>query len=146
MTNYVSKASNMKSTTTEMVQAQALKYTVIKTREQYDRYCLDLEQLLAESPEKEDEIELLTLLIEKWDETQSPTPEQDPIQLLFALMKANDLMAKDLAEILELTKGTVSKILNYQKGLSKQSIRKLSQHFKISQAAFNRPYPLKANA
>ena len=45
-------------------------------------------------------------------------------------------------DILDLSKGTISKILNYQKGLSKDTIRKLSDYFKINQEAFNRPYKL----
>ena len=47
-----------------------------------------------------------------------------------------------LVEILILSKGTVSKILNYRKGLSKETIRKLSIYFKVSQDLFNRPYKL----
>ena len=61
-------------------------------------------------------------------------------------MEENSLKPKDLVEILELSKGTVSKILNYHKGLSKETIRKLSQYFKISQEAFNRPYRLESHA
>ena len=57
-------------------------------------------------------------------------------------MEDHRLKAKDLAEILGLTKGTVSKILNYQKGFSKETIRILSNRFKLRQDAFNRPYPL----
>ena len=33
-------------------------------------------------------------------------------------------------------------MLNYKKGLSKQVIRKLADHFKVRQEAFNRPYKL----
>jgi len=69
--------------------------------------------------------------------------DSDPIEILKAIMDEHDLKAKDLVTILELTKGTVSKILNYQKGLSKDTIRKLSDYFKVSQEAFNRPYRLK---
>ena len=58
-------------------------------------------------------------------------------------MEDHSLKAKDLASILNLTKGTVSKILNYQTGLSKDTIRKLSDRFKLNQEAFNRPYKLK---
>ncbi len=58
-------------------------------------------------------------------------------------MEGNNLKATDLNKILSLSKGTVSKILNYQKGLSKETIRKLSKHFHVSQEAFNRPYKLK---
>ena len=57
-------------------------------------------------------------------------------------MVDHNLKAKDLVNILELSKGTISKILNYQKGLSKDTIRKLSSYFKVSQEAFNRPYKL----
>ena len=58
-------------------------------------------------------------------------------------MADHNLRAKDLIAILGLSKGTISKILNYQKGLSKETIRKLADYFKISQETFNRPYKLK---
>jgi HTH-type transcriptional regulator / antitoxin HigA len=57
-------------------------------------------------------------------------------------MEEHDLKAKDLTNILDLTRGTISNILNYHKGLSKDTIRRLSDYFKISQEAFNRPYKL----
>ena len=41
-----------------------------------------------------------------------------------------------------MSKGLVSDILNYKKGLSKEVIRKLAERFKVSQEAFNRPYKL----
>lgn len=121
-----------------------LKYKIIKSRKQYNSYCKSLEELVFKSRKSdEDEIELLTLLIEKYDDEQYKLPEFDPIELLKSLMQDHKLKAKDLTKILGLTKGTVSKILNYQKGLSKETIRKLSEHFKMSQEAFNRFYRLK---
>jgi HTH-type transcriptional regulator/antitoxin HigA len=122
---------------------KSIKYTIIKTEEQYYQYCNILEELVNQDNENvKDEIELLELLIEKWDAEHNSFDDKDPIELLKALMQENNLKAKDLAKILNLSKGTVSKILNYQKGLSKETIRKLSDYFKISQEAFNRPYPL----
>jgi HTH-type transcriptional regulator/antitoxin HigA len=41
------------------------------------------------------------------------------------------------------SEGLVSDMLNYKKGFSKETIRILSAHFKTSQEAFNRTYPLK---
>ncbi len=123
---------------------EVLKYTVIKTEEQYNNYCNILENLISEdSPALDDEIELLTLLIEKWDSEHSTFNDLDPIQLIKSLMEENSLKAVGLAKLLGLSKGTVSKILNYQKGLSKETIRTLSEYFHISQEAFNRPYKLK---
>ncbi|MDA3942859.1 MAG: helix-turn-helix domain-containing protein [Bacteroidetes bacterium] len=122
---------------------ETLKYTVIKDVEQYKKYCDIIEELiLNDNKATKDEIELLAILIEKWDNEHNSFNDSDPIELLKALMEEHDLKAKDLVAILDLSKGTVSKILNYHKGLSKDTIRKLSDYFKLSQEAFNRPYRL----
>ncbi len=122
---------------------EALKYSIIKTKQQYNNYCNSLEELLArDKKDLSDEIELLTLLIEKWDTEHNSFNDLNPVELIKALMEENNLKSKDLIEILDLSKGTVSKILNYQKGLSKETIRRLSDYFKVSQEAFNRPYKL----
>lgn len=122
---------------------EMLKYTVIKDKEQYYKYCDVLENLISKDESLfQDEIELLTLLIEKWDNEHNSFDDSDPVELLKSLMDEHNLKAKDLVDILGLSKGTVSKILNYHKGLSKETIRKLSDYFKLSQEAFNRPYKL----
>lgn len=122
---------------------EKLKYTVIKNVTHYNKYCDILEELiLSDDRTSKDEIELLTLLIEKWDIEHATFNDSDPIVILKSLMEEHNLKAKDLVEILELSKGTISKILNYHKGLSKDTIRRLSDYFKLSQEAFNRPYKL----
>jgi HTH-type transcriptional regulator/antitoxin HigA len=124
---------------------ETLKYTIIKNTEQYNKYCEILEKLTFEDDSKyQDDIDLLTLLIEKWDNEHNTFNDLDPVELIKLLMSENNLKAKDLVDILNLSKGTISKILNYQKGLSKDTIRKLSDYFKVSQEAFNRPYKLKS--
>lgn len=124
---------------------ETLKYTIIKNEEQYHKYCQILEDLVVHDEDVlNDEIELLTLLIGKWDEEHNTFDDLNPIELIKSLMESNGLKPKDLTEILGLSKGTVSKLLNYQKGLSKETIRKLADYFKISQEAFNRPYQLES--
>lgn len=125
---------------------ETLKYKVIKSKNQYKRYSQILEELAligSKNKEIKDEIELLTLLIEKWDTDHNSFDDVDPITLLHSLMKEQNLKAKDLVDILKVSKGLVSDILNYKKGLSKEIIRDLSQYFKLSQEAFNRPYKLR---
>jgi HTH-type transcriptional regulator / antitoxin HigA len=129
-----------------MTAMKTLKYKVIKSKEQYLDYCQILEELVFsenKSQVTKEEIELLTLLLEKWDEEHNTLPPVDPITLLRALMAEHHLKAKDLAEILKVSKGLVSDILNYKKGLSKEVVRALASHFKLAQEAFNRPYKLK---
>ena len=122
---------------------ETLKYKIIKDKDTYFKYCEILEDLIiSENKNSQDEIELLSLLIEKWDNEKNTLRDLNPIELLKELMNENNLKAKDLIEILGLSKSTISKILNYHKGLSKETIRKLSDYFKVSQEAFNRPYRL----
>jgi HTH-type transcriptional regulator/antitoxin HigA len=123
---------------------ETLKYKIIKTEEQYWEYCNILEALVGEKENEglEDEIELLTVLIEKWDEERSTLIEADPVELLKYLMDENKLKAKDIASLLDINKSTVSEILHYRKGFSKEIIRKLADRFKVRQEAFNRPYKL----
>ncbi len=126
---------------------KALRYTIIKEEAQYKQYCIALEELLEKNSDAvtvQDEIELLTLLIEKYDEEHNSFLDADPITLLKSLMDENGLKGKDLVNILQISKGLVSDILNYNKGLSKDIIRKLAEHFKVSQETFNRPYKLKS--
>ncbi len=121
----------------------SLKYTIIETEKQYNMYCNTLEGLLVQEEKAlYGETKLLTLLIEKWDNEHNSFSDCDPVELIKSLMEENNLKPKDLVEILDLSKGTVSKILNYHKGLSKETIRKLSAYFKVSQEAFNRSYKL----
>lgn len=124
---------------------ETLKYKVISSKAQYAAYCNALEALVfsgSKDRNTKDEIALLTLLIEKWDAEHNSFNELDPIQLLRSLMEDQDLKAKDLVVLLDISKGYASDILNYKKGLSKDVIRKLASHFKVNQEAFNRPYKL----
>lgn len=122
-----------------------LKYKVIRNKTQYNEYCKKLETLVfsgVNTKEIKDEIDLLTLLIEKWDKDHTTFEEVDPIRLLHSFMEDHKLKPRDLVEILGVSKGYISEILHYKKGLSKEAIRKLAEYFKVSQEAFNRPYTL----
>jgi len=124
---------------------ETLQYKVIKSKKQYFDYCNLLEELVVlktKSKEQKDAIELLTLLVEKWDEEHNTFTDADPIEILGYLMEENKLKSVDMAEILEISKSLFSDILNYRRGLSKEVIRKLSERFKVSQELFNMPYKL----
>ena len=126
---------------------EVLKYKVISSNTQYKEYSKILENLIfteLKSKNLNDEIALLTLLIEKWDNDHNSFNDLDPVQLLQSFMESHQLKAKDLVDMLGVSKSYVSEILNYRKGFSKVVIRKLAIYFKVSQEAFNRPYVLKA--
>lgn len=124
---------------------ETLQYKIIKTATQYHKYCDKMEDLLDSGKKNkivQDEIELLNLLIDKYDTEHNTFDDADPIELLKALMKDHKMKAVDVANLLDVSEGLVSDILNYKKGLSKETIRILSERFKLNQEAFNRPYEL----
>jgi HTH-type transcriptional regulator / antitoxin HigA len=124
---------------------ETLKYKVITSDRQYNQYCRALEKLVFEqrkTKQVKEEIALLTVLIEKWDSDHSVFHELSPVDLLKSLMSDHQMTAAELAKKVATSPGLVSDILHYKKGLSKRMIRELSELFKVSQEAFNRPYPL----
>jgi HTH-type transcriptional regulator/antitoxin HigA len=120
-----------------------MKYRVIDSDSQYENYCDVLENLVFSSPitpEIQDEINLLTLLIETYDKQKSHFRNLDPVQLLKSLLAEHKMKAADLARKLQVSEGLVSDILKYKKGMSKKTIRAVAELFKMQQEAFNRPY------
>ena len=102
---------------------ETIPYKVIKTKKQYFQYCKTLEELVVlktKNKEQKDTIELLTLLIEKWDEQHNTFTDADPIELLRYLMDENKLKSVDMATRLGVSKSLFSDILNYRRGLSKK--------------------------
>lgn len=125
---------------------ESLLYTVIKNAPQYYQYCEQLEALVNSNRKTKatrDQIELLTLLIEKYDAEHNSFSDANPVELLKALLKEHKMKAVELATLLQVSEGLVSDILHYKKGFSKETIRILSAHFKLKQEAFNRPYALR---
>jgi len=121
-----------------------LKYTLIDSREQYNDYCNQLEELvMQDAPELDNEIRLLTHLIETWDREHSPRNQMAPVELLQHLMNEHKISASELARNLGKSKSLLSDILSYRKSFSKEMIRDLAAYFKVSQEGFNREYPLK---
>jgi HTH-type transcriptional regulator/antitoxin HigA len=122
-----------------------IKYRVIDSDTLYENYCDVLEKLVFSSPitpEIQDEINLLTLLIETYDKQKSHFRNLDPVQLLKSLMAEHHLKAVDLARKLQVSEGLISDILKYKKGMSKKTIRAIAELFKMQQEAFNRNYGL----
>jgi len=144
---YVIKVNNTQPIATKIIfkdTMDKLKYTVIKTEEQYYEYCKLLENIdfSEEAEEREDEIELLSLLIRTWDDEHRLAPQMDPVELIKSLMEDHKLAQNDLAEIAGVGKSYISEILNYKKRMSKKVIRNIANHFKIQQEALNKHYRL----
>ena len=87
------------------------------------------------SASEEKYAELLTVLIEAYEEEHFPIRAVSPVEVLAELMAANNLKQKDLAPLLG-SESIVSEVLHGKRELNKQHIEKLSQRFKASPALF----------
>ena len=74
-------------------------------------------------------------MIEAYEEEHDSIPDASPLEVLRALMEANDLRQKDLAPIFG-SESIVSEVLHKKRGLNKGHIEKLSKRFRVSPAAF----------
>lgn len=77
-----------------------------------------------------DEAEILSILIEKYEEEHYPIGMPDPIEAIKFRMEQMGLKQKDLAEVVGF-KSRVSEILNKKRKLTLDMIRKLSASLNI---------------
>ncbi|MCS5663369.1 MAG: helix-turn-helix domain-containing protein [Flavobacteriales bacterium] len=105
---------------------------VLKTEEDYNQALSRLEKIFhAPMDSKEgDEAELLTLLIEKYEEEHYPIEAPDPIEAIKFRMEQMGMTNKELAEILGY-KSRVSEIFSRKRKLNLNMIRKLHEKLNI---------------
>jgi HTH-type transcriptional regulator / antitoxin HigA len=111
---------------------------VIHTEGENDRCTALLEKLLRQKKRTAEEkrlAELLTLLIEQFEEREHALPVGDPVDMLRHLMDSNDLRQVDLLDVFG-TASVISEVLRGKRELSKAHIAKLSERFQLSPALF----------
>ncbi|MGP1387904.1 MAG: helix-turn-helix domain-containing protein [Thainema sp.] len=87
------------------------------------------------TPERQDYINLLGILIYEYEEKHVPMPDLSGIELLKALVDELNLKQKDLVPIFK-TESIVSEILNGKRKFTVEHIEKLADFFRISPSAF----------
>jgi len=109
-----------------------MKIKVLKTEEDYNQALKRLEVIFdAPSNSKEgDEAELLTILIEKYEDKHYPIDSPDPIEAIKFRMEQMDLDNNDLAKVIGY-KSRVSEIFNHKRKLTLKMIRNLHEKLKI---------------
>ncbi|MGA7920550.1 MAG: hypothetical protein WCA38_12880 [Candidatus Acidiferrales bacterium] len=103
--------------------------------ERYTEALLALERQNNLSSDEKDFAEILTLLIEAYENKHYPIPDASPTEVLQELIAANNLRQKDLVPIFG-SEGAVSDILSGRRPLNKGHIEKLSKRFAISPEVF----------
>ena len=79
--------------------------------------------------------ELLTLIIEDFEEKQYPFESASPTDVVRELMDSNQLKQKDMLDIFG-TPSIVSEVLRGKRNLTTEHIRRLSRRFHVSPEVF----------
>lgn len=102
---------------------------VIRTREQYDAYLDEVQALMAKAPalhsSDSDRLELLTVLLETYENAKYPVESPDPIDAILFRMQEKGLKQADLIPYFG-TSSRVSEVLRRKRPLTVQMIRALS--------------------
>ncbi len=104
----------------------------IKNEIEYKESFKKLNEVWAAKPNtpEGDTLELLLMVIEKYEAAHYPMPKLDPIEAIKYKMEENSLTQKDLVKYFG-TKSRVSEVLNRKKPLTLKMIKTLYQHFGI---------------
>ncbi len=78
-----------------------------------------------------EELELLSMVVQAYEDKHHPIPPPDPIDMLHFLMDQHDLRAKDLVDVFG-SSGRASEILNRQRPLTLPMIRRIAARFHVS--------------
>ncbi|MGV8025415.1 MAG: ImmA/IrrE family metallo-endopeptidase [Anaerolineaceae bacterium] len=105
-----------------------MKLKIIRTETEYEQALARSEELMDAIPgsPEEEELEVLAILIEKYEEEHFPIDLPDPVEAIQFRMEQQDLTRKDLIPYLG-SQSKVSEILNRKRPLSLAMIRALHE-------------------
>ena len=105
---------------------------VIKTESDYNQALKRLDQIFHApiGSTEGDEAEILSILIEKYEDEYYPIEAPDPIEAIKFRMEQMDMTKKDLADVLGY-KSRVSEIFSKKRKLNISMIRKLHEKMNI---------------
>ncbi len=116
----------------------------IKTTADYEAVLKEIERLFEAEPgtPQGDRLEVLTTLVEAYEDKHFAIPAPDPIEAIQYFMESRDLSRRDLEPYLG-SRARVSEILNRKRPLSLEMIRELNKGLGIPAEVLIRPYRLR---
>jgi len=122
-------AALLSSTLPAVIRSEAENERCIRLLEELDRKGNRM------TPAERRMADLLTLLIEDFEEKHYALKAGSPVDVLNELMRANDLKQKDLLDVFG-TPSIVSEVLHGKRHLTTEHIRRLSRRFHVSPEVF----------
>ena len=119
----------------------------VRTEAEYEATLEEIEQLFEAGPGTPagDRLEVLTTLVEAYEEKHYPIPLPDPIEAIYYYLESRGLSRRDLEPYLG-SRARVSEVLNRKRPLSLEMIRRLNKGLKIPAEVLIQPYEYKQAA
>src|SRR5574341_1065017 len=112
---------------------------MIRTEAQYARAIAEIEKLLKKgdhiSPEEDHLLDLLSTIVEKYEDERYPIEPSSPHEILQHLMEARGLKQKDIVHLFG-SSGRASEAINGQRPISKIQAKALAEFFHVSTDLF----------
>jgi HTH-type transcriptional regulator / antitoxin HigA len=110
----------------------------IRTAKEYQSAKAKLDRLMVPHPGPAQSllIEVLSMLIEKFESREYPTPTTSPAEMLAHLLQSRGLKCASLAQQTGIPAATLSNVLAGRRGISKASAIKLATVFGVSPVVF----------
>jgi HTH-type transcriptional regulator/antitoxin HigA len=112
---------------------------VIKTEKENERIIAELEALDTRgyplTPEEQEYSNLMTALVEKFEEEHYPFGHATPLEALRFFMEGRDLRQRDMIPIFG-SSSVASDVFNGKRSISKAHARKLAEFFHVSVSLF----------
>lgn len=112
---------------------------IIENEKEYERLLEEVTKLLRKgeriSAEEEKLLDLMSRLIEDYEEEHHPIPDAPPHAVLQMLMEDRGLRQKDLVHIFG-SSGVASEVVNGKRSISKTQARALGKFFNVSPELF----------
>ena len=103
--------------------------------EEYTEALFNLTEKSDPTADEEEAIDLISLLIDRYESERYPIPEAEPADVLRFLLEHNSLSQRDIAPELG-SESTVSLVLSGKRKLNRDHIERLSERFGVSPAVF----------
>jgi HTH-type transcriptional regulator/antitoxin HigA len=116
----------------------------IRTKAEYKAALREIETLfdVPDKTPEADRLEVLVMLVEKYEAQHFPIPAPDPIDFLIYAMETRGLTRKDLEEYIG-SRGRVAEVLNRARPLTLAMIRRLSEGLKLPASVLIADYELR---
>lgn len=116
----------------------------IKTESDYQSALQVIDRLMNAEPDttEGDRLDVLTTLVEAWEEKHHQIEDPDPIEAILHRMEALGLTRKDLEPMIG-SRARVSEVLSRKRPLTINMIRKLNEGLRIPAEVLIRPYAVR---